>query len=817
MKTFLKIFAVVIVILLLTVIILPYAFKGKIIELAKTEINKQINAKVDFAQMDFGLISSFPDFRLTIDNLSIVEKNVFQDDTLAFVPKIKVVFSLLDVLKGDYTIKKINLTAPQINIHVLDDGRVNYDIATSSSSGDVPVAASAESETSEMQIALRHFGIENGSITYRDAKINLLMQITGLNHSLRGDLSASRTVLYTQTSVADMLISLDGVNYLNHAAIRYQANLDADLANNIFTFGKNELMVNQLKLNFAGSVSLLDAGINMVLTYNTPSTQFNELLSLIPKVYLKDIQGIKTTGKFSLNGAVKGMYSHEKYPEFALSLEVKDATAKYPDLPGTIEQIQVSANISSPGGDLDNMVVDVKKLHLELGKNPIDAQLKLATPFSDPDLESAIKARIDLATLKNYYPIDSTNALKGVVVADVTLKGKLSAIEQEKYEAFLAMGSVVLQNLEYSTPGLKNPVAVSMAQLNFSPRYIDLVSFALKTGGSDITASGKLTNYLAWYFKNETLDGTLAVNSNFFNLDDILDTSEQPDTTVNVETTVTENPVPASDTEANVPQVPENIRFVLGCNFKQLIYDNLDMSQVSGKIIVADSKITLNNMRMQVSGGTMQVNGTYASPSLKSAETSLFLKLNNLDIPTAYKQFALFRRYLPLAEQATGKFNASLDFTTKLDAGLMPIYESLNGNGWISSNQIRVENLSTLEEAARLVNYKELSDLTLEKVLVEFKFIDGKLVVDPFEMKYKGVKSTISGWTELDGKIGYTMQVEVPRKELGTDLNKLLDSFVGEANKLGANFSVDETIPFELSIGGTLEEPTVTALPGKVK
>ncbi len=814
MKTFFKILAVILVILALAVVILPYVFKGKIIELAKQEINNQVVARVDFQEMDFGLVRSFPDFRLTITNLSVVGQDAFDGDTLASIPEIKVVFNLIDVLKGNFEVNKIALIRPKLLVWTNADGKANYDIAISDETTEQPVA-NTDSEEEDISIRLKKFSIVDGELTYRDDEMQLLVNMIGLNHTLSGDLSASRTTLFTQTSVADMVVNMENTTYLHHAAIRYQANLDADLANSIYTFGKNELTVNNLKLNFDGSVSMVNDGINLVLTYNAPSTNFKELLSLIPANYLKDYPGLATTGTFKLEGAVKGLYTEESYPAFSMNLEVQNASVKYPDLPGKIANIQVNAAVTSPGGTLDATILDIQKMHMELGKNPIDVQLNLTTPISDPNLDCTIKGRMDLATVKDFYPMDSTDQMKGTFVADITLKGKLSSIENEDYNQFLAMGSIVVQNMEYSSPALKNPVEITQTQCNFSPQYIDLVSFAMKTGQSDLQASGKLTDYLAWYLKNETLNGTLMVKSDYFNMDDIMDTSdsgeEMTDTTPSGETNT---PTAPADTSAVVPQVPANIHFVMGSTFKQLIYDSLDMTNVSGKLIIADKAIQLNDLRMQVSGGTMQVNGSYATPSPKMAESSLNMKLNNLDIPTAYEQFAMFRTYLPLAKKATGKCNASLDFTTGLDAQLMPIYSTLNGTGWMSSNQIRIENLNTLEQAAQLLHYDKLSNLTLEKVLVEFKFVEGKLMVDPFDIKSQGMKATIQGWTALDGTIGYSMQTEIPRAKLGSDANQLIDNLVGEANKLGANFSVSDNLPFHLTIGGTMDSPTVSVTPG---
>ena len=60
MKKFLKITAAVIAILLVLLMVLPYAFKGKIETIIKEEGNKMLNATFDFDNLDISLISQFP-------------------------------------------------------------------------------------------------------------------------------------------------------------------------------------------------------------------------------------------------------------------------------------------------------------------------------------------------------------------------------------------------------------------------------------------------------------------------------------------------------------------------------------------------------------------------------------------------------------------------------------------------------------------------------------------------------------------------------------------------------------------------------------
>ena len=54
-----------------------------------------------------------------------------------------------------------------------------------------------------------------------------------------------------------------------------------------------------------------DGSYVMDIKFNAPSTEFKDILSLVPAVYKNDFANIKTSGKAIFNGFVKGTYSRE--------------------------------------------------------------------------------------------------------------------------------------------------------------------------------------------------------------------------------------------------------------------------------------------------------------------------------------------------------------------------------------------------------------------------------------------------------------------------------------------------------------------------
>ena len=288
----LKVISIILILLLLAIIILPYAFRGRIMEAVKQEVNRNVEARIDFNDLKLGILYSFPHLRLNIDGLSIIGVDEFEGDTLAYVPKLKAVVDIMSVIRGEvYEVKRISISEPLVNLQVLQSGKASWDIVPAGEeeavSEDTP-----STDASSFNISLRHFEISNARISYTDAVGGTVLMIHGLDHSLSGDLSADRTRLQTRTAIASVSLVQDGVSYLKKARLMFDAMIDADLKNEIYTFEKNELKINELNLQFEGSVAMVGADPQITLAFNAPQNTFRNFLSLVPAIYMQDFSDI---------------------------------------------------------------------------------------------------------------------------------------------------------------------------------------------------------------------------------------------------------------------------------------------------------------------------------------------------------------------------------------------------------------------------------------------------------------------------------------------------------------------------------------------
>ena len=83
MKKKLKIFTGILLLIFIILIATPYFFKDKIVTIIKENINENVNATVDFNDVDLSLISNFPNVEVSLKNFVITTFKPFEGDTLA--------------------------------------------------------------------------------------------------------------------------------------------------------------------------------------------------------------------------------------------------------------------------------------------------------------------------------------------------------------------------------------------------------------------------------------------------------------------------------------------------------------------------------------------------------------------------------------------------------------------------------------------------------------------------------------------------------------------------------------------------------------
>ncbi len=780
MKKIVKITIVAIAVIVLLLVAIPLLFTGKIEGIIKEEGNKMLNAEFDFESLDISLIRRFPQVSVSLEEFYLKGVGAFENDTLVSAEEITATMNLMSLFgDGGYEIKKILLDGVTLKAIVLSDGSVNWDVMKPTEEEEA-IPEDTASATTPIRILLQEFEIENLNLVYDDRQSSMYAAVAGLDAEISGDFGSERTLLDLVADASAVTYMLEGVPFLNKAHLAADMKIDADLVNNRFAFSENTLQLNAIKAAIDGWVALTDAGMDMDVKLNSNEIGFKEILSLVPAIYTQDFEGLETDGTATLTAYAKGALAGDSIvPEFNLAFDVKNAMFHYPDLPAGVDNINIAAKVSNPGGSPDATVVKINPFNFVMAGNPFSVTANLLTPMSDLAFDATAKGRLDLGKVKDIYPLEDMS-LNGLVDADIAINGRMSHIEKEQYDKIKASGTVGLKDMQLEMEGIP-AVDIKKSLLTFTPRYLQLSETAVNIGENDIVVDSKFENYIGYALKGTTLKGSLNVKSNHFNLNDFM-------TTDSTAVAATDDAVVADTVAAGVIEVPSNIDFTMQAAFKKVLFDNMVFDNLNGTLVVRDSKVDMKNLSLNTMGGDVVVNGFYYTPQEAQPQFNAGFKLNKIEFAKAYNDLNVVRKLAPIFNGLTGDFSGNVNIDTKLDNTMSPILSTLTGAGSLSTKDLSLNNVKVIQVVADIVKKPSLKDTRVKDVNIEFTIKDGRVNTKPFDVKLGDYKMNLSGSTGLDQTIDYKGEITIPTS-------------AGKVAQLGT---------VDMNIGGTFTSPKVS-------
>ncbi len=487
-------FGALLIILIAAAAILPVVFKDDIKVAIDRAIAKSVNADVVFDVNNFSLtiFRNFPNITAQIKELGVFNRAPFEGQHLFVVDQLDVEINLSDVLFGStLRLKGITLINPQINVSVLADGRANYDIAIPST--DTLTSAPVSSEFS---FGIDHWEIINGRLVYDDASIPYFLSLKGLNHTGSGDFTQDVFDLRTHTLADSVSTSMGTMQFLKDK--RAEADAVISISDNFstFTFKENTVKINDFVLSFDGWFKMNPSDYGMDIKFKSPANSFKSLLSLVPGIYTKDFKTLETKGELSFAGLVKGTYNEKEMPAFQVNLLVKDAMFKYPDLPTAITNINMDLLVDNTDGIIDHTVVNLKKLHLDFGSNPVDARI-LIENLKNYRMDATVAAKLNLGELAKMFPMEGME-MRGEYSINGTAKGVYDSLRKiiPAVDATMTLTNGYVKSSKFPLPleDLNMNASIRNTSGKMAETLIAVNRFSLVLDGEKLNATMKLQN-----------------------------------------------------------------------------------------------------------------------------------------------------------------------------------------------------------------------------------------------------------------------------------------------------------------------------------
>jgi hypothetical protein len=791
LKKVLKISAIVIVVFVAALFALPFLFKDQIKAKIVEAINESVDAKVSFKDADLSLFKNFPNATVGIEKLVIINKAPFEGDTLVSLGELNLKMSVKELFKGKeepLSIQGISSTNGLVNIIFNKDGVGNFDIALKDKKEDKKDEASKP-----LSLKIQNYKIENFTFRYIDQGSKIKMVIDSLNHEGTGDFTNSKLDLNTKTT-SKVSLDMDKMNYMKDVKLTLDAVLGIDLDQSKYTFKENKALINQLPLEFDGFIQMAENKQIYDLKFKTPTSSFTNFLGLIPSAYASSLNGVKTTGDFTVNGFAKGELTETTVPKFNIEIASNNASFQYPNLPKSVQNIVIDTKIINETGILNDTYVNLDKLSFRIDQDVFNAKANIKNITVNPIVDAALKGTINLANLSKAYPIKMDKPLAGILKADVTTNFDMASVEKSQYQNIKNAGTMSLSGFKYTDENNKS-MNISTALVEFNPSKINLKQFDATTGKSDISINGVLENFYGFMFKKQELRGNFNMSSNQLAVDDFMTAGEPAKT---------ETKTPAKPAEAM--KIPAFLNCTLNAKATTVLYDNLKLKDVSGKLLIKDEKATLENFKTNIFGGSIGLNGAVSTKE-KVPTFDMNLGFNQVDIAQTFTQLDMMKKIAPIAGIINGKLNSTIKLNGNLDAKeLTPDLKSISGDliGQLLSTTVNSQNSTLLSALSSNVKFIDLNKVNLNDIKAALTFDNGKVNIKPFDIKYQDIKVTVGGTHGFDQTMNYNLKFDVPAKYLGTEANNLIAKLSpADAAKL-------DNIPINAVLTGNFSNPKIS-------
>jgi len=768
-----------------------YIFRGKIISLVKAEINKSINAKVDFKEVDISFFRHFPKVSIGLDELQVVGTGYFAADTLLSAKRLDAAVDLMSFFRGkNMNIYNVFLESPRINAIVTKEGFTNWDIVKEDES-----KAADKTEAKPFNLQLKKYAIENGYVNYTDAEADMSAVIENLNHSGSGDFTSDLFTLKTTTSADAVTFTYGAIPFLSKVKTVVNTDIKVDNKNSVYSFDALDALLNDLMINGNGNIKSIGNGYGMDINFKSASTDFKNILSLIPAIYKTEFDKVTANGTAKFEGFVKGVYSDSTMPGYHVAMNVKDGSFKYSDLPKAVQQINFNAVVDNPDGETDNTVVDITNGHLAIDKEPFDFRLLVKKPISNMFIDAAAKGKLDLGQVASFVKLDKGTSIAGLMNADVNLKGNVKEIEKQQFDKFYAAGTIDVNNFNYTSADYPTGVKIHKVNTVFTPTKIDVSNLSGQYMGSNFNGGGHINNLLNYMLSGKPLSASLVLNADKVNLNDWMG--------VSADTTATG---PAAAPFA----VPANLDISLDTKIDELKYDNIRIGNLSGNLKVEDEAVKLNNVSGNALDGTMKINGSYSTEESKTKPAiAMSYDVNQVDIQKTFYAFNTAQKLMPIGKFLGGKLTSVLSANGRLGDNMSVDMSTISGNGNLFLIEGFLSKFAPLDKIASTLNVKELESISLKDVKAIFEFSNGKLLVKPFTVKIKDIEMEIGGLQGFDESINYAINLKLPRALMGAKGNSFVNNLVTAVNAKGVPLNVGETVNLKLEMGGTIKNPSL--------
>lgn len=467
------------------------------------------------------------------------------------------------------------------------------------------------------------------------------------------------------------------------------------------------------------------------------------------------LDSMTLAGNLNIDVQTNGKYIPAKkvFPVTQATFTVRDGSIQTKYYPAPLENIQVSAVVTSRKGSMKDLSVQITPVAFRFEGQPFFVKADLQN-FDNLRYNIASKGTLDIGRIYKVFARQGYD-LKGFIETNLSLRGLQSDATGGHYERLFNAGTMKLHDVTLRADIFPVPFLIRSGVFRFQQDKMWFDAFKVNYGKSQLTLNGHLSNVINYMMEKGTpLKGEFDLKTNYLLIDEFMAYAG----TTGTEPAATGTP---ATTATGVVMVPNDLAVTFRADARKVHYNGVDLKDFKGLVSIDSGAIKLQETGFQLIDAPVVMSGSYKSLTPRKAVFDYHLNAKEFDVKKAYKEIQLFHDLVPAAEKAEGVISLDYQLAGRLNENMQPVYPSLKGGGVLSVKKVKMKGWKLFSVVSKETN-KDIDNPDLSKVDIKSAINKNLITVDRTRMKVSVFKLRFEGQTSFDGKLNLKLRVGLP-------------------------------------------------------
>lgn len=349
-------------------------------------------------------------------------------------------------------------------------------------------------------------------------------------------------------------------------------------------------------------------------------------------------------------------------------------------------------------------------------------------------------------------------------------------------------GLVNFQQGQIYTSHYPIDITSKQARISFKNNQVAMDNIHLNIGESECILSGLLTASSRSASNKPQIKGTFKVLADYINYNELKETflyaeaAQKEFRATNIENLQIDelSHIIKESRNTNVQVepyfIPKNIDLGIDFNINNMNYENLDLHQVNGNVILKNQK-AYTNLSTRTNLGKINLIALYDSENKEKIQTKFDLKLKDVLVAQIHKTMPTVTTLFPMVASMDGLIDCHLTLSSQLNNQMLPILNTTEAICALDGENLTLFDHEVFKNIAKKLRFKNKEKNVIDQLSTNIILQNNQVEIIPFLVKWDRYKAIIGGTHTTDSIYNYhiTMLESPIPTDLGVNLSGKAD------------------------------------------